>query len=199
MSWYVTLYTFRCMCPANTGCVCSTVHTFHDLVDSNHTWKTRCCEECFQRDAVAARRRRVFVHPCSGSACCMVLFRTRPVWTRTRTHRTQICPAILCCGVLLLQGFDQHDRLALMVLRREKKLNCLSCQVFCFCNDSENLVLSKCALSVYLDVLQSRTQQSVLQCAGHVSGHRMWTDCCVWPQCVNSMDWIIQDHVSETN
>ena len=39
-----------------------------------------CSQECLKRDAVTARRRRVFVNACSGSERTSVVFHRRHVW-----------------------------------------------------------------------------------------------------------------------
>ena len=54
-------------------------------------------EVCLSRYTVTARRRRVFVHPCSGSACStVVVLQTLGLDIPTHTHREDMCLLGVC-------------------------------------------------------------------------------------------------------
>ena len=81
MSWHVTLYRFRCMCPANNGCVWSSVHSFHDLADRFGIVNNVCQEILSRRgDDAFLSIRVVAVH------VELLLFCRRCVWTYPHTH-----------------------------------------------------------------------------------------------------------------
>ena len=54
-------------------------------------------EVCLSRYTVTARRRRVFVHPCSGSACStVVVLQTLGLDIPTHTHTEKTCVSWVC-------------------------------------------------------------------------------------------------------
>ena len=57
-----------------------------------------CSQECLKRDAVTARRRRVFVNACSGSGRSYVVCHRRHVWMPVTCHGMSNCRFWCMCS-----------------------------------------------------------------------------------------------------